>query len=79
MLPTSSRSLTNSVVDNTEEEDMTTKVRDAEGCDPSYPDFCIPPYPPDLDCADVTGKCFTVLGPDPHGFDGDNDGIGCES
>lgn len=22
---------------------------------------------------------FTVLEPDPHGFDGDNDGVGCES
>jgi micrococcal nuclease len=34
----------------------------ASGCDPSYPDVCIPPYLPD-----------------PHGFDGDSDGVGCES
>lgn len=47
-------------------------------CDPSYPDFCIHPYPPDLDCGDIPSKKFTVLQPDPHGFDGDNDGIGCE-
>lgn len=48
-------------------------------CDPSYPDFCIPPPPPDLDCADVNGSNFTVVGSDPHGFDGDNDGVGCET
>jgi len=48
-------------------------------CDPSYPDFCIPPPPPDLDCKDISKKRFTVLQPDPHRFDGDKDGIGCES
>ena len=47
-------------------------------CDPSYPDFCIPPSPPDLDCKDIPQKRFTVLQPDPHRFDGDKDGIGCE-
>jgi hypothetical protein len=48
-------------------------------CDSSYPDFCIPPSPPDLNCDDVDGTNFRVLSPDPHGFDGDNDGIGCEA
>ena len=48
-------------------------------CDPSYPDFCIPSSPPDLDCGDISQKRFIVLQPDPHRFDGDNDGIGCES
>jgi len=48
-------------------------------CHPSYPDFCIPPPPPDLDCGDVNGKRFTVRQPDPHKFDQDGDGIGCES
>ncbi|EGP94044.1 thermonuclease family protein [Nitrosarchaeum koreense] len=48
-------------------------------CDPSYPDFCIPTLPPDLDCKDIPQKRFTVLQPDPHRFDGDKDGIGCES
>jgi micrococcal nuclease len=48
-------------------------------CDPSYPDVCIPPYPPDLDCADVGVSYFEVTGDDPHGFDGDGDGIGCEA
>jgi hypothetical protein len=49
-------------------------------CDPSYPTVCIPPAPPDLDCGQISHRRFTVLPPDPHGFDGnDNDGIGCES
>ncbi|HXF57707.1 MAG TPA: thermonuclease family protein [Actinomycetota bacterium] len=48
-------------------------------CDPSYPDVCIPPPPPDLDCADVPFEDFRVEGPDPHGFDGDGDGVGCET
>jgi micrococcal nuclease len=48
-------------------------------CDPSYPTVCIPPPPPDLDCADIPYKNFRVLPPDPHHFDGDHDGIGCES
>jgi len=48
-------------------------------CDSSYPDFCIPSSPPDLDCKDIPQKRFTVLPPDPHRFDGDKDGIGCEN
>jgi micrococcal nuclease len=51
----------------------------SKSCDPSYPDFCIPSSPPDLDCKDISQKKFTVLQPDPHRFDGDKDGIGCES
>jgi micrococcal nuclease len=47
-------------------------------CDPSYPDFCLPPNSPDLDCGDIPYRRFTVKQPDPHGFDRDNDGIGCE-
>ncbi|WP_242822380.1 thermonuclease family protein [Thermaerobacter marianensis] len=50
------------------------------GCDPSYPDVCIPSPPPDLDCGDIPYRNFRVLPPDPHRFDGrDRDGIGCES
>ena len=52
------------------------------GCDRiSYPDpdVCIPPYPPDLNCPDIPYKNFEVTGTDPHGFDRDNDGLGCES
>ena len=48
-------------------------------CDESYPDVCIPPYPPDLNCADISYTDFKVVAPDPHRFDGDKDGIGCES
>jgi hypothetical protein len=48
-------------------------------CDPSYPTVCIPPPPPDLNCADVPYTNFKVLPPDPHHFDGDKDGVGCES
>lgn len=48
-------------------------------CHPSYPDVCIPPAPPDLDCGDIPYTWFTVLPPDPHGFDRDHDGFGCES
>jgi micrococcal nuclease len=51
----------------------------SKSCDLSYPDFCIPSSPPDLDCNDISQKKFTVLQPDPHRFDGDKDGIGCES
>lgn len=47
-------------------------------CDPSYPDVCIPPPPPDLDCRDIAHRRFRVLPPDPHNFDGDGDGVGCE-
>jgi micrococcal nuclease len=52
-------------------------------CHASYPTACIPPAPPDLDCGDITHRRFRVRhdvpDPDPHGFDGDRDGVGCES
>ncbi|HEX6031520.1 MAG TPA: hypothetical protein VFY90_08805, partial [Tepidiformaceae bacterium] len=47
-------------------------------CDPSYPGVCIPPPPPDLDCSDIPYRRFTVVGADPHRFDSDHDGVGCE-
>jgi micrococcal nuclease len=50
----------------------------AQRCDPSYPDVCIPPPPPDLDCRDIPYRRFRVLPPDPHRFDRDRDGVGCE-
>jgi micrococcal nuclease len=56
-----------------------TTTPPTRNCDPSYPDFCIPPPPPDLDCPDIASKDFAVLPPDPHGFDADSDGVGCES
>ena len=51
----------------------------ARNCHPSYPTVCIPPPPPDLDCDDIPYRRFRVLPPDPHRFDRDKDGIGCES
>ena len=48
-------------------------------CDPAYPTVCIPPPPPDLDCGDIAFRNFRVLAPDPHNFDGDGDGVGCET
>lgn len=50
-------------------------------CDESYPDLCVPRYPPDLDCSWVYDRGeshITVRGADPHGFDGNDDGVGCE-
>ena len=49
-----------------------------EACDPAYPSVCIPPPPPDLNCGDIPHHSFTTLFPDPHGFDGDKDGVGCD-
>ena len=51
----------------------------AAACDDSYPDVCIAPYPPDLDCRQIPHRRFRVLQPDPHRFDQDRDGIGCEA
>lgn len=51
------------------------------GCDPAYPDLCVPPPPPDLDCRYVSDRGFrqiTVLPPDPHNLDGNHDGVACE-
>lgn len=60
------------------QEDERVEQTIENNCDPSYPDFCIPFSPPDLDCGDIPSKKFTVLQPDPHRFDNDKDGIGCE-
>ena len=46
------------------------------GCAPGYSP-CVPPYPPDLDCADLDGP-IRVTGSDPHGLDADGDGVACE-
>ncbi len=55
-------------------------IQESKGdlCDPSYPDVCIAPPPPELTCDQVPYKNFTVIGADPHGFDADGTGIGCE-
>ena len=55
-----------------------------QNCDPAYPrdlagnKICIPSPPPDLNCKDISYRRFVVLPPDPHNFDTDKDGIGCE-
>jgi len=49
--------------------DRSTSVLPAAG-PPGY-DPCIPPYPPDLNCADDGGP-ITVTGSDLHGLDADN-------
>lgn len=56
-----------------------TTTTPSGGCHPSYPTVCIAPPPPDLDCGQIPHRRFTVLPPDPHGFDGNKDGVGCES
>ena len=55
------------------------QVQSQNQCDSSYPDVCIAPYPPDLDCGEIEYSNFRVIQPDPHRFDGDENGIGCES
>ncbi|MBW4465038.1 MAG: excalibur calcium-binding domain-containing protein [Pegethrix bostrychoides GSE-TBD4-15B] len=50
-----------------------------ENCEPSYPTLCIPVGSADLDCKDVDQTNFPVRQPDPHRFDGDKDGVGCEA
>ena len=56
-----------------------TKSRDDDtDCDPSYPTLCIPVGAADLDCAEVAESDFPVRPPDPHHFDADHDGRGCE-
>src|SRR5215207_7216073 len=55
--------------------------RGGAGCDPAYPDLCIPPAPPDRHCRYVYDQGFrhiTVLPPDPHNLDGNHDGVACE-
>lgn len=52
-------------------------------CDTRYPtdnDVCIPLVQGDLNCGDISYRRFKVIvGQDPHRFDGDKDGIGCEN
>ena len=58
-------------------------VAPASNCEPSYPGICIAIGSADIDCGEIAARQFqvvwTVPNPDPHGFDGDGDGIGCES
>jgi hypothetical protein len=52
----------------------------ADECDPNYDSYsCVPAVDYDLDCSDGYFDDVEVLGYDPHGFDADGDGWGCES
>jgi hypothetical protein len=68
--------------DPTAADERATAVLHVTGtCDPSYPSVCIPPPPP-LTSDDIFFINFTVIyavaNPDPHHFDADHDGVGCE-
>ena len=58
---------------------QTTSQQGYSDCDSSYPAVCISSAPQNLNCNDISYKDFQVLPPYPHGFDRDEDGIGCES
>jgi endonuclease YncB( thermonuclease family) len=50
-------------------------------CDSNYSGGCVPPYPPDVDCADIRALGIApvrVVGTDVHRLDGDGDGWACE-
>ncbi len=49
----------------------------AGNCDPNYSP-CVPHVSYDLDCGDI-GFAVRVIGSDPHRFDANRDGYGCES
>lgn len=65
------------------EEEETAQPAPGSGggknCDPNYTGACIPPYPPDLDCTEISATNFNSVGSDPHGLDGDGDGVACET
>ena len=71
--------MTNGAMESVQESEPEPETESSVRCDPSYPDECIPPPPPDLNCGDITHRRFRVTGNDPHGFDRDWDGTGCES
>jgi hypothetical protein len=46
-------------------------------CHPSYPDICLAPRGPDIDCEDIDVFRIRVLPPDPYDLDVNGDGLGC--
>lgn len=80
---TTSTETTSSSTTTTTTTSTSATTTTAPNCAPSYPDVCIPPPPPDLDCGQISYRNFRVIynvpSPDPHRFDGDRDGVGCES
>ncbi len=65
------------VVAPPEPESDVQPLVEAPNCDPNYSP-CVPVVAYDLNCADI-GHGVSVVGADPHGFDRDRDGRGCES
>jgi hypothetical protein len=66
---------------NNDETGTCHPIEPPKDCEPSYPSLCIPKGSSDIDCPTLEKRGihdFKVIGSDPHGFDGDNDGIGCE-
>jgi hypothetical protein len=59
-------------------DDDESKDKDDDDCHDSYPDLCIPPPLPDLNCDDISDENILVKGSDLHRFDNDNDGSGCD-
>jgi|RhiMethySRZTD1v2_1073278.scaffolds.fasta_scaffold1558240_2 hypothetical protein len=55
------------------------KIENTKQCDPSYPTICLNPGMRGLSCRDIGFANFRVVGRDPHGFDRDRDGVGCEA
>lgn len=55
----------------------TPAPRQPSNCDPNYSP-CVPNVSYDLDCPDI-GFRVRVIGSDPHRFDREGDGVGCES
>jgi hypothetical protein len=66
--------------------DLEGCAENPETCDPSYSNYCIKPSETDLDCNwdgnvkpdQIPDKNFPVGKSDPHRFDGNKNGIGCE-
>jgi hypothetical protein len=69
-----------------ENSDLDGCAETPETCDPSYSNYCIKPSESDLDCNwdgnveddEIPDKNFPVGSSDPHGFDRNKNGIGCE-
>lgn len=76
-VPTSTRAAAEAPSPKASPTSLATTTR-GPNCDAAYPTVCIPSPPPDLDCKDVKERRFKVLAPDPHKFDADGNGIGCE-
>lgn len=53
------------------------KPKPSSNCDPNYTP-CVPNVSYDLDCPDISFS-VEVIGLDPHRFDRDGDGYGCEA